>query len=105
METTLWGYFPDIFLPGPSPWKKPFLGTLVALPLLLALLSSLALYYISKQRQSQGMHAPQDWFCSEEHGGGDIEGHPGKYWTPEWLMEAPSCPGWNGTKKWAWEDI
>ncbi|XP_073913655.1 butyrophilin-like protein 9 isoform X1 [Castor canadensis] len=43
----------DIFLPGPSPWKKPFLGTLVALPLLLALLSSLALYYIHKQRQSQ----------------------------------------------------
>ncbi|XP_047411457.1 butyrophilin-like protein 9 isoform X1 [Sciurus carolinensis] len=43
----------DVFLPGTSPWKSAFLGTLVALPLLLALLTMLALYYLHKQQQSQ----------------------------------------------------
>lgn len=46
--------FPDAFLPGGSPWKRAFLGTLVALPLLLALLMTLALYFFQKQRQCQG---------------------------------------------------
>ncbi|KAM4871035.1 butyrophilin-like protein 9 [Urocitellus parryii] len=43
----------DVFLPGTSPWKSAFLGTLVALPLLLALLAMLALYFLHKQQQSQ----------------------------------------------------
>lgn len=46
--------FPDAFLPGASPWKRAFLGTLVALPLLLALLMTLALYFFQKQRRCQG---------------------------------------------------
>ncbi|XP_032191107.1 butyrophilin-like protein 9 isoform X1 [Mustela erminea] len=43
----------DAFLPGGSPWKRAFLGTLVALPLLLALLMTLALYFFQKQRRCQ----------------------------------------------------
>ncbi|XP_008681942.2 butyrophilin-like protein 9 [Ursus maritimus] len=43
----------DAFLPGSSPWKRAFLGTLVGLPLLLALLLTLALYFFQKQRRCQ----------------------------------------------------
>ncbi|KAL1778735.1 butyrophilin 9 [Sigmodon hispidus] len=43
----------DVFLPRTSPWKKAFLGTLVALPLSLAVLTILALQYFYKQRCSQ----------------------------------------------------
>lgn len=43
----------DVFLPGTSPWKRAFLGTLVGLPLLLALLMMLVLYFFRKQRKSQ----------------------------------------------------
>uniref|UniRef100_A0A8C6S0Z3 Butyrophilin-like 9 n=1 Tax=Nannospalax galili TaxID=1026970 RepID=A0A8C6S0Z3_NANGA len=65
IETTnfLW----DVFLPRTSPWKKAFLGTLVTLPLLLAILTMLALQYFYKQRSSQGMsQAPRaDWRRTE----------------------------------------
>uniref|UniRef100_A0A9L0RUQ0 Butyrophilin like 9 n=1 Tax=Equus caballus TaxID=9796 RepID=A0A9L0RUQ0_HORSE len=44
----------DVFLPGSSPWKRAFLGTLMALPLLLALPSALALWLFQKQRRRQG---------------------------------------------------
>uniref|UniRef100_A0A8C9K821 Butyrophilin like 9 n=1 Tax=Panthera tigris altaica TaxID=74533 RepID=A0A8C9K821_PANTA len=44
----------DAFLPGTSPWKRAFLGSLVGLPFLLAFLSTLALYFFQKQRRSQG---------------------------------------------------
>uniref|UniRef100_A0A287CUN0 Butyrophilin like 9 n=1 Tax=Ictidomys tridecemlineatus TaxID=43179 RepID=A0A287CUN0_ICTTR len=54
------GCFPDVFLPGTSPWKSAFLGTLVALPLLLALVAMLALYYLHKQQQSQGMRQARE---------------------------------------------
>nr|XP_055158177.1 butyrophilin-like protein 9 [Nyctereutes procyonoides] len=43
----------DVFLPGNSPWKRAFLGILVGLSLLLALLVTLALYFFQKQRRSQ----------------------------------------------------
>ncbi|XP_007083115.2 butyrophilin-like protein 9 [Panthera tigris] len=43
----------DAFLPGTSPWKRAFLGSLVGLPFLLAFLSTLALYFFQKQRRSQ----------------------------------------------------
>ncbi|KAG8519923.1 Butyrophilin-like protein 9 [Galemys pyrenaicus] len=43
----------DVFLPETSPWKRAFLGTLVGLPLLLALLTTLLLYFFQKQRKSQ----------------------------------------------------
>lgn len=43
----------DVFLPRTSPWKKAFLGTLVTLPLSLAVLTILALQYFYKQRCSQ----------------------------------------------------
>lgn len=43
----------DVFLPGSSPWKRAFLGTLMALPLLLALPSALALWLFQKQRRRQ----------------------------------------------------
>ncbi|XP_060219776.1 butyrophilin-like protein 9 [Meriones unguiculatus] len=43
----------DVFLPRPSPWKKAFLGTLVVLPLSLAVLTMLALQYFYKQRLTQ----------------------------------------------------
>ncbi|XP_077614496.1 butyrophilin-like protein 9 [Crocuta crocuta] len=43
----------DAFLPGTSPWKRAFFGALVGLPLLLVLLSTLALYFFQKQRRSQ----------------------------------------------------
>ncbi|XP_029789077.1 butyrophilin-like protein 9 [Suricata suricatta] len=43
----------DAFLPGTSPWKRAFFGALVGLPLLLALLLTLALYFFQKQRRSQ----------------------------------------------------
>ncbi|XP_057565065.1 butyrophilin-like protein 9 [Hippopotamus amphibius kiboko] len=43
----------DIFLPGTSPWKRAFLGTLVGLLLLLAPLTMLVLYFFRKQRRSQ----------------------------------------------------
>ncbi|XP_008562615.1 PREDICTED: butyrophilin-like protein 9, partial [Galeopterus variegatus] len=43
----------DIFLPGTSPWKTAFLGTLVGLLLILALLTILVLYFFQKQRRSQ----------------------------------------------------
>lgn len=48
------GCFPDAFLPGTSPWKRAFLGSLVGLPFLLAFLLTLALYFFQKQRRSQG---------------------------------------------------
>ncbi|CAO2642730.1 Butyrophilin-like protein 9 [Lemmus lemmus] len=44
----------DVFLPRTSPWKKAFLGTLVALPLSLAVLTILGLQYFYKKRCSQG---------------------------------------------------
>ncbi|KAF4014927.1 hypothetical protein G4228_006519 [Cervus hanglu yarkandensis] len=44
----------DVFLPGTSPWKRAFLGTLVGLLLLLAFLMMLVLYFFRKQRKSQG---------------------------------------------------
>uniref|UniRef100_A0A2K6FQ36 Butyrophilin like 9 n=1 Tax=Propithecus coquereli TaxID=379532 RepID=A0A2K6FQ36_PROCO len=44
----------DVFLPGASPWKRAFLGTLAALPLLLAVLGTPALCFLQKQRRSQG---------------------------------------------------
>uniref|UniRef100_A0A8C9PAQ0 Butyrophilin like 9 n=1 Tax=Spermophilus dauricus TaxID=99837 RepID=A0A8C9PAQ0_SPEDA len=50
----------DVFLPGTSPWKSAFLGTLVALPLLLALFAMLALYFLHKQQQSQGMRQARE---------------------------------------------
>uniref|UniRef100_A0A8C5NVM7 Butyrophilin-like 9 n=1 Tax=Jaculus jaculus TaxID=51337 RepID=A0A8C5NVM7_JACJA len=56
------GCFPDVFLPRTSPWKKAFLGTLVALPLPLALLAALCLYHLHKQRSSQG---ESDWRRTE----------------------------------------
>lgn len=43
----------DEILPSTSPWKGAFLGVLVALPLLLAVLLTLALYFFQKQRKSQ----------------------------------------------------
>ncbi|XP_057346381.1 butyrophilin-like protein 9 isoform X2 [Manis pentadactyla] len=43
----------DVFLPGPSPWKGALLGTLVALPLLLALLAALSLFFVRKHRRSR----------------------------------------------------
>lgn len=43
----------DVFLPGPSPWKGALLGTLVALPLFLALLAALALFFVRKHRRSR----------------------------------------------------
>ncbi|XP_055407955.1 butyrophilin-like protein 9 isoform X1 [Bubalus kerabau] len=43
----------DVFLHRTSPWKRAFLGTLVGLPLLLALLMMLVLYFFRKQRKSQ----------------------------------------------------
>ncbi|XP_058404382.1 butyrophilin-like protein 9 [Diceros bicornis minor] len=43
----------DVFLPGTSPWKRAFLGTLVALPLLPALLTALALHLSRKQRRAR----------------------------------------------------
>ncbi|XP_045386689.1 butyrophilin-like protein 9 [Lemur catta] len=43
----------DVFLPRASPWKRAFLGTLAALPLLLAVLGTPALYFLQKQRRSQ----------------------------------------------------
>ncbi|KAM8941482.1 butyrophilin-like protein 9 [Lycaon pictus] len=43
----------DVFLPGNSPWKRAFLGILVGLSLLLALLVTLALYFFQKQWRSQ----------------------------------------------------
>lgn len=54
IETTPCGYFPDVFLPGPSPWKRAFLGTLVGLLLLLALLMAVAQCFFLKRRRSQG---------------------------------------------------
>ncbi|XP_007461017.1 PREDICTED: butyrophilin-like protein 9 [Lipotes vexillifer] len=42
----------DVFLPGTSPWKRAFLGTLVGPLLVLALLPTLALYF-RRQRRSQ----------------------------------------------------
>ena len=48
-----------MFLPGTSPWKRAFLGTLVGLPLLLALLMMLVLYFFRKQRKSQGTRQSQ----------------------------------------------
>ncbi|XP_016056973.1 PREDICTED: butyrophilin-like protein 9 [Miniopterus natalensis] len=45
----------DVFLPGPSPWKAAFLGTVAGgLPLLLALLAALALFIFLRQRRCQG---------------------------------------------------
>uniref|UniRef100_A0A8C9BAS1 Butyrophilin like 9 n=1 Tax=Phocoena sinus TaxID=42100 RepID=A0A8C9BAS1_PHOSS len=44
----------DVFLPGTSPWKRAFLGTLVGPLLVLALLPTLALYFFRRQRRSQG---------------------------------------------------
>ncbi|XP_012886330.1 PREDICTED: butyrophilin-like protein 9 [Dipodomys ordii] len=43
----------DVFLPGTSPWKRAFLGTLVTLLLLVALLTLLATRYFRRQRQFQ----------------------------------------------------
>ncbi|XP_028354549.1 butyrophilin-like protein 9 isoform X2 [Physeter macrocephalus] len=43
----------DVFLPGTSPWKRAFLGTLVGALLVLALLPTLALYFFRKQRRCQ----------------------------------------------------
>ncbi|KAK2492964.1 hypothetical protein MC885_020830 [Smutsia gigantea] len=43
----------DVFLPGTSPWKGARLGTLVALPLLLALLAALAVFFFRKHRRSR----------------------------------------------------
>ncbi|XP_060000516.1 butyrophilin-like protein 9 isoform X1 [Lagenorhynchus albirostris] len=43
----------DVFLPGTSPWKRAFLGTLVGPLLVLALLPTLALYFFRRQRRSQ----------------------------------------------------
>ncbi|XP_045041620.2 butyrophilin-like protein 9 isoform X2 [Desmodus rotundus] len=44
----------DVFLPGPFPWKTACLGTLVVgLPLLLALLTTLALCCFRRQRRTQ----------------------------------------------------
>ncbi|XP_037673775.1 butyrophilin-like protein 9 [Choloepus didactylus] len=43
----------DVFLPGNSPWKGAFLGTLAGLALLLALLTTLALSCFRKQRRHQ----------------------------------------------------
>ncbi|KAM5217534.1 butyrophilin-like protein 9 isoform 2-T2 [Hipposideros larvatus] len=43
----------DVFLPGPSPWKRAFLGTLVGLLLLLTLLMAVALCFFLKRRRSQ----------------------------------------------------
>lgn len=58
MDTIPCGCFADVFLPGSSPWKRAFLGTLVGLPLLLALLATLALRFFRKQRRSQGTSPP-----------------------------------------------
>ncbi|CAH6786454.1 Btnl9 [Phodopus roborovskii] len=56
----------DVFLPRTSPWKKAFLGTLVALPLSLAVLTILALQYFYKQRCSQErLQTELDWRRSE----------------------------------------
>ncbi|XP_006877463.1 PREDICTED: butyrophilin-like protein 9 [Chrysochloris asiatica] len=43
----------DVFLPRTSPWKGAFLGILAVLPLLLALLAILSLYFFQKQRTTQ----------------------------------------------------
>ncbi|XP_026940257.1 butyrophilin-like protein 9 isoform X1 [Sagmatias obliquidens] len=43
----------DVFLPGTSPWKRAFLGTLVGPLLVLALLPTLALYFFRRQRRSR----------------------------------------------------
>ncbi|XP_007952475.1 butyrophilin-like protein 9 [Orycteropus afer afer] len=43
----------DVFLPRTSPWKGAFLGTLAVLPLLLALLMIMVLYFFQKQRRTQ----------------------------------------------------
>lgn len=90
------GCFPDVFLPRTSPWKRAFLGTLVGLLLLLALLLKLVLYIFQKQRRSQG--TKQSWSCSpgasfaqEESGAGGCRraawsGHPAQW------QRAHSCP-------------
>ncbi|XP_075854905.1 butyrophilin-like protein 9 isoform X2 [Microcebus murinus] len=43
----------DVLLPGASPWRRAFLGTLAALPLLLAALGAPALCLLQKRRRSQ----------------------------------------------------
>ncbi|XP_053423271.1 butyrophilin-like protein 9 isoform X4 [Nycticebus coucang] len=43
----------DVFLPGASPWRTAFLGTLAALPLALAVPGSLALCLLQRRRRSQ----------------------------------------------------
>ncbi|XP_069849973.1 butyrophilin-like protein 9 isoform X3 [Dipodomys merriami] len=43
----------DVFLPGTSPWKRAFLGALVAVLLLVALLTLLATRYLRRQRRFQ----------------------------------------------------
>ncbi|XP_051035681.1 butyrophilin-like protein 9 [Phodopus roborovskii] len=58
----------DVFLPRTSPWKKAFLGTLVALPLSLAVLTILALQYFYKQRCSQGRLAARlEWRAAQQY--------------------------------------
>uniref|UniRef100_A0A8C9BCI5 Butyrophilin like 9 n=1 Tax=Phocoena sinus TaxID=42100 RepID=A0A8C9BCI5_PHOSS len=65
----------DVFLPGTSPWKRAFLGTLVGPLLVLALLPTLALYFFRRQRRSQGTRQaggcpPGVGFAQEQSGGG-----------------------------------
>ncbi|XP_054982599.1 butyrophilin-like protein 9 [Sorex araneus] len=43
----------DVLLPGTSSWKRAFIGTLVALPVLLALVATPAMYLLQKQGRSQ----------------------------------------------------
>uniref|UniRef100_H0WS33 Butyrophilin like 9 n=1 Tax=Otolemur garnettii TaxID=30611 RepID=H0WS33_OTOGA len=43
----------DVFLPGASPWRRAFLGTLAALPLALAVPGTLALCLLQRRRRSQ----------------------------------------------------
>ncbi|KAM5298273.1 butyrophilin-like protein 9 [Ctenodactylus gundi] len=50
----------DVFLPGASRWRRSFLGTLVALPLVVALLATLALYYHRQQRRAGERLKEQD---------------------------------------------
>lgn len=85
------GCFPDVFLPGTSPWKRAFLGTLVGLPLLLALLMMLVLYFFRKQRKSQGTRQsggcpPGIGFAKEKSGRGGHGGGVGKA-----IAEGLSC--------------
>ncbi|XP_076994385.1 butyrophilin-like protein 9 isoform X2 [Tamandua tetradactyla] len=44
----------DVFLPGNSPWKGAFLGTLGVLPVLLGLLAAVAWHFFRRQRRAQG---------------------------------------------------